>query len=153
MGFEKRNENVFCDRYRRHATFRCLCVFFFSRALTLQNENWAQSGLRRECFNAFRQLRIIFKSVQLTGTNFHFYFLGVASAFFAKNWGARRLALRLAEDLRVLEVHSRLELVSPFPLKKFCCCSRCCCFLYYASSVVSLLSLPMNISPSLMHVR
>ena len=37
MGFEKRNENVFCDRYRRHATFRGLCVFF-SRALTLQKK-------------------------------------------------------------------------------------------------------------------
>ena len=34
MGFAKRNENVFCDRYRRHATFRGLCVFFF-RALLL----------------------------------------------------------------------------------------------------------------------
>ena len=32
VGFEKRNENVFCDRYRRHATFRGLCVFFFARS-------------------------------------------------------------------------------------------------------------------------
>ena len=105
MGFAKRNENVFCDRYRRHATFRGLCVFF-SRALTLQNENWAQSGLRRECFNAFRQLRIIFKSVQLTGTNFQFQFFKLCISFLCHNWGARRLALRLAQDLRVRELYS-----------------------------------------------
>ena len=85
-------------------------VCFFSRALTLQNENWAQSGLRRECFNAFRQLRIIFKSVQLTGTNFHFQFFKSCISFLCQNWGARRLAIRLAEDLisciRVLELYS-----------------------------------------------
>ena len=60
-------------------------VCFFSRALTLQNENWAKSGLRRECFNAFRLLRIIFKSVQLTGTNFHFQFFKRCISFLCHN--------------------------------------------------------------------
>ena len=76
-------------------------VCFFSRALTLQNENWAKSGLRRECFNAFRLLRIIFKSVQLTGTNFHFQVFKRCISFLYHNWGARRLAVRLAEDVVV----------------------------------------------------
>ena len=100
VGFEKRNEKssvTGIDVTQLFAAFVC----FFSRALTLQDENWAQSGLRRECFNAFRQLRIIFKSVQLTGTNFRFQFFNRCH-----NRGSRRLALRLAEDLRVLELYS-----------------------------------------------
>ena len=92
-------------------------VCFFSRALTLQNENWAQSGLRRECFSAFRQLYIIFRSVQPTGTNFHFHFLGVASAVFAKI-GEFAGSSACRESLNFI-LSPRLGLVSPFHLKKF----------------------------------
>lgn len=152
VGFEKRNENVFCDRYRRHATFRGLCVFF-SRALTLQKKTGRNQDSGERMFQCFQAAQDNFQIRPTNRDEFSFLFFRRCISFLCQNWGARRLALRLAEDLRVLEVHSRLELVSPFPLKKFCCCSRCCCFLYYASSVVSLLSLPMNISPSLMHVR
>ena len=141
MGFEKRKENVFCDRYRRHATFRGLSVFFFFARSDSSRRKLGAIRTQERMFQCFQAAQDNFQIRPTYWDEFSFLFFRRCISFLCQNWGARRPALRLAEDLRVLEVHSRLELVSPFPLKKFCCCSRCCCFLYYASSVVSLLSL------------
>ena len=82
MGFEKRNENVFCDRYRRHATFRGICVFFFARSDSSKRKLGAVRTQER-MFQCFQAAQDNFQ-IRPTRTNVHFHFLGVASAFFAK---------------------------------------------------------------------
>ena len=116
VGFEKRNENVFCDRYRRHATFRGLCVFF-SRALTLQRKLGAIRTQER-MFQCFQAAQDNFQIRPTYWDEFSFLFFRRCISFLCQNWGARRLALRLAEDLRVLEVHSRLQTRQPISPEK-----------------------------------
>ena len=105
MGFEKRNENVFCDRYRRHATFRGLCVFFFFFARSDSSKRKVGAIRTQErMFQCFQAAQDNFQIRPTYWDEFSFLFFRRCISFLCQNWGARRLALRLAEDLRVLEV-------------------------------------------------